>query len=266
MSARGISKVYEARHKFLRGMAVILFLAPCDSFVHGQSTSAPPTFEVATIKLSSAATNTSSGISTGSGRLSAKNVTLKRCIVGAYEISPQQITGGPPWLDSTRFDIEAKSEKPTDEDAELNRLLIQLLADRFQLKLHTEQRPTQVYMLEQLPAGLKLKPDETGEAYSNTSSSNSRVVLQVAHTTMDDFAKRLSRSMDHPVVNSTGLAGTYRFELQWTPERAQLSEASGGDSVSIFTAVQEQLGLRLRSAKLPVETYVIDSATAPSDN
>ncbi len=224
-------------------------------------------FDVATIKPSSAASGPDSGITTRHGRLSAKNVTLRRCMVGAYEISPQQIAGGPAWLDSARFDIEAKAaEGPESDRADLEAMLAQLLAERFQLKFHIEQRPTQVYVLEPLPGGTKLKPDDTGEASTNTSSSNTRITVQVTHATMDGFAKRLSRSMDHPVVNQTNLSGTYRFTLQWTPERAQLSEAAGSENISIFTAIQEQLGLRLRSAKVPVETYVIDSATGPSDN
>jgi len=216
-------------------------------------------FEVASIKPSSADRNASSGINTAYGRLDAHNVTLKRCIMGAYGVGPHQILGGPGWLDSDRFEILAKAEQPISDDAALMVMLQAILAERFKLALHRETRDVPALVLEVSKNGPKLEKAELGQAVTNTSSSKTGVVIDARNCDMESFAKIISRKMDLPVVNHTGLEGNFNLKLQWAPDNADAGP-------SIFTAIQEQLGLRLRSQKAAVEIIVIDHAEKPSEN
>jgi uncharacterized protein (TIGR03435 family) len=138
-------------------------------------------------------------------------------------------------------------------------MLQTLLAERFHLVLHRETRSLQAYVLEVAKGGSKLE-QSTGEG----SSTDSRRGGMVARgTTMDRFAQVLARQMDLPVANQTGLEGAFNFKLEWAPESARPEPNAGP---SIFTALQEQLGLRLRTQKAPVEVLVIDRAERPTEN
>jgi uncharacterized protein (TIGR03435 family) len=216
-------------------------------------------FEVASVKPSSADRSASSGINTGHGRLDAHNVTLKRCIMGAYSVGPHQILGGPDWLDSDRFQILAKAEQSTGGDDALMIMLQGLLADRFKLAIHRETRDLPALVLEVSKNGPKLEKAEPGEAVTSTSSNKTAVAIDARNCDMESFAKIISRKMDLPVVNRTGLEGHFNFKLEWAPESANAGP-------SIFTAIQEQLGLRLRSQKSPIEIIVVDHAEKPSEN
>ncbi|HTR21689.1 MAG TPA: TIGR03435 family protein [Gemmatimonadales bacterium] len=218
-----------------------------------------PQFEVASIKPVTVGDSFTSGITTGHGKIDAENVTLKRCIIGAYGVSPSQVVGGPDWLDSDRFHILAKAAQPTDSDAELMRMLQSLLAERFHLAIHRETRPLQAYVLEVAKGGSKLEKVPDGE--SSTSSSHGQLVAR--NTSMDLFAHVLAREVNLPVVDQTALAGSFNFTLKWTPEK-ELSRPDAGPS--IFTALQEQLGLRLHAQKTPLEVIVIDRAERPTEN
>jgi len=222
-------------------------------------------FEVASVKPSNADPS-SSGIKTGHGRLDAKNVTLKRCIMGAYGVGPHQVSGGPDWLGSDRFEISAKADKPIDDDAVLMVMLQDLLAERFKLVLHRETKAIRALVLEVAKSGPKLEKAEAGEAGTNTSSSNTGLSIDAHNTDMDLFAKVLAREMDLPVVNHTELEGVFNFKLHWTPDKARPADSGATEGASIFTAIQEQLGLRLRAEKAPVEILVIDHVQKPSEN
>ena len=226
--------------------------------VHGQ-----PRFEVASIKPSADPTRNNFN-NTGKGRLSMTNVTLQRCIVGAYGIGPNLIVGGPDWLDSDRYVITAKAEEAVG-DHELMAMLRTLLAERFRLAVHRETRMARVYVLEVAKNGPKLEKSE-GEQFR---TSNGRGLIEARGATMDGFAERLSRQTDLPVVNQTGLDGAYNLKLEWTPESqrtVKAGELPADTGVSLFTAIQQQLGLRLRPQKAPVEMLVIDHAEKPSEN
>ncbi len=223
-------------------------------------------FEVAAIKPSIADSNSNSGIKTATGRLDAYNVTLKRCIMGAYGVGPHQITGGPDWLESDRFQITAKAEQPIDDDALLMAMLRSLLAERFKLNLHRETKSLQAYTLEVAKNGPKIERAAAGESSTNTSTDNSGIVMEARCTDMEGFARILARSVDLPVVNGTGLRGLFNFTLRWTPQSARTPSSEAPDGPSLFTAVQEQLGLRLRAGKAPVEVIVIDHVEKPSAN
>ncbi len=223
-------------------------------------------FEVASVKLSDADASSGSGIETGRGRIEAKNVTLKRCIMGAYGVGPHQISGGPDWLDRERFEILAKSGRAMDGDGELMQMLQSLLAERFKLTLHREKRAVSALVLEVAKRGAKLERAASGEAGTSTSTSNTRVSIDAHNTDMDSFARILSRKMDLPVVNSTGLAGTFNFKLQWSADGIGAVSDGTTEGTSIFSAIEDQLGLHLSSRKAPVEILVIDSVEKPSVN
>ncbi len=223
-----------------------------------------PQFEVASIKPSADPSSGSAGSHSGKGRLTMTNVTLKRCIMGAYELGPNLIAGGPDWLDVDRYVIVAKASENTG-DHDLMAMLQTLLAERFRLAVHRETRTVQAFVLEVAKGGPKL---EKAEGESSTSSR--RGSIEARATGMTRFAEVLSRQMDLPVVDQTGLEGAFNMKLEWTPESrkpvqpgADLVPADTGPS--IFTAIQ-RLGLRLRAQKAPAQVLVIDHAEKPSEN
>ncbi|SPF54830.1 conserved exported hypothetical protein [Candidatus Sulfopaludibacter sp. SbA4] len=233
--------------------------------VYGQSAAAQR-FEVASVKPASADQGNSTGGQSARGRLTMSNVTLKRCIMGAYGVGPNQIAGGPEWLDSDRFEIVAKAEQPVG-DTVLMAMLQTLLAERFKLAMHRETRTVQAFVLEVEKKGPKLEKAAGG----GSSTRNGRGLIDAKTITMDRFAEVLSRQMDLPVVNHTGLDGAFDLKLEWNresgaPGRAGTDGAATESGLSIFTAIQEQLGLRLRSQKTRIEVLVIDHAERPSEN
>jgi uncharacterized protein (TIGR03435 family) len=211
-----------------------------------------PRFEVASVRPGRPNQPTGGGLVTGNGRLLVENETLKRCIMGAFSVGPNQIVGGPPWLETDTFHISAKAEQPTG-DALIMQMLQELLKDRFKLEAHRESRTIQAYVLGVAKNGPKLEKSAGGE--SITQNGRGRITANV--TTMDHFAQVLSRQMDFPVVNETGIEGLFDLKIEWT---------NADTGPSIFTAIQEQLGLRLTSRKTPVEVLVIDHVEKPSEN
>jgi uncharacterized protein (TIGR03435 family) len=228
--------------------------------------SGAPEFDVSTVKPSQAASGESSGINTHDGLVDARNVTLQRCIIGAYGVGPHQVVGGPDWIYTDRWDIMGKADRPVGDDATLNQMLQGLMADRFQLVLHRESKVLPAYVLEVDKGGPKMEKAEGGDSDTNTSTGRrGRVIIDAKNTDMDLLAQVLARKMDLPVVNQTGLAGVFNFKLHWTPDSVPAQEETA-DDVSVFTAVVEQLGLHLRSAKAPVEVLVVDRAERPGAN
>lgn len=218
-------------------------------------------FEVVSVKPSKAEANAPMGIKTGHDRLEGYNVTLQRCIIGAYGVGPHQIVGGPDWLNTDRFEILAKAENPINDDAQFMLMLRDVLADRFKLALHRETKTMEAYVLEVAKNGPKLEKTEPGESVTNSATNRGTRSIDARHTDMDSFAKLLARAVDLPVVNHTGLEGQFNFKLQWARESVIQLEGP-----SIYTAIQEQLGLRLHAQKTAVEVLMIDHAEKPSEN
>lgn len=226
----------------------------------------------------------------------ASNVSLKMLIQNAYGIREDLISGAPSWADSARFDIDAKVAG-SDVDAlkklspEQRRLVLRpLLADRFKLKIHTETKQLPVYELVVAKGGSKLKEATAGDTYANGIKGLDGVgrgglmrvgrgQLTAQAVPMTSLANMLSQQLQRTVLDKTGLTGKYDLELTWTPDQGADPMFKGpegspqrGDAApdssgpSIFTALQEQLGLKLQSAKGPVETLVIDHVEMPSEN
>jgi uncharacterized protein (TIGR03435 family) len=232
-----------------------------------------PSFEVASIKASDPNDRQVWMLFKPGGRFSTTNATLQMLIGNAYDVRNHQISGGPNWLTSTKFNIEAKavSEVPIPQ----MRLMIQtLLAERFELALHRETREEQVYELVVDKGGSKLK-EATDSLNANQQGiyGARRGEIAGTATTVPLLAMVLSQWLGRSVIDKTGLAGKYDFTLHWNPSPAGVdrdgSEAPpppDPNGPSLFTVVQEDLGLRLQSAKGPVEILVIDHVEKPSEN
>jgi uncharacterized protein (TIGR03435 family) len=221
-------------------------------------------FDVASIKPSTADPG-SSGIDTDNGLLRAHNVTLKRCITGAYGVPESRIIGGPKWMDELRYEIVAKADHPAGDD-ELSSILQTLLADRFKLSLHHETQTISGYMLTVAKSGLKANPSPP-DAASSTNSSRGRI--DAKGCPMSRLVLKLSAALGVPVVDMTEDTRKFDFTLQWIPDNMQTKAGAAGDvpqGPSLFTALQEQLGLRLESRKMPIDVLVIDHAELPSEN
>jgi uncharacterized protein (TIGR03435 family) len=238
----------------------------------GQGTPAPA-FEAASIKPSKAEPGSGSGITTRKGSISARNVTLKRCIRGAYDGQESQIVGGPKWVDEDRYDIDGKAAGPAG-DRELMGMLQSLLSERFKLAFHRETRELPGYALVAAKSGLKAKRSQP-DAESRTNSSRTEIDAEAC--SMHQLAQKLSEVIHLPVADLTAVEGAFDFQLKWTPEDVQAKAPSGGDKPgsaaidmgigpSVFAALQEQLGLKLEPRKVPTEVLVIDHAEKASEN
>jgi uncharacterized protein (TIGR03435 family) len=179
-----------------------------------------------------------------------------------------QIQGGPAWMNSERYDIFAKSElgdeppgDPNPASIHQTRLKLQaLLADRFHLQVHRETREIPVYAL--TIGKNRSKLTEAGGASVREAPAGMHMAcgrMTGTDATMENFARSLTRELSRPVEDRTGLAGKYNFQFDWTPENGPC-EGSASDGPSIFSAVQEQLGLKLEATRGPVEIIVIDHA------
>jgi len=225
---------------------------------------AAQTFEVAAIKPGTAELGSSSGVTSETGRISARNVTLKHCIRSAYDIPEARILGGPKWIDEDRYDIDAKAPGPAG-DHEMMLMLRSLLTDRFQLAFHRETRTLPGYALVVGKRGLTAKRSAPGSA---SRSNSTRRTIDAAGCNMDCMARKLSEVLHLPVANLTAIEGEFDFSLAFTPVDLQATVPPGGDApgTSIFAAVEEQLGLKLEARKVPTEVLVIDHAEKASPN
>ncbi|MBI4474407.1 MAG: TIGR03435 family protein [Acidobacteria bacterium] len=241
-------------------------------------------FEVASIKPNAAGDHRIMMQITPGGRLNVTGAALRELIRSAYRLQDFQISGGPGWVSTDRWDIQAKAEENASQD-QVNEMLQNLLAERFQFKFHKEQRQIPVYELIIARNGPKLQETKPGAA-SATSSSHTLGIPQSHGTgshaggrgmTMAQLAERLGELLGRTVIDKTGLTGSYDITLSWRPEPGQgaafsdhVRPGAGPTSPpdpnlpSIFTAIQEQLGLRLESARGPGEVMVIDSAQRPA--
>lgn len=265
---------------------ILLAYVSAIAFLSAAPQSAEPAFDVASIKPN----NTGDGVSYirfPGITVSVTNQSLRNLIMFAYQIRGFQLSGGPTWMDTSRFDVEAKATPGASMDQK-REMLQALLRDRFQLALRRETRELPIYNLVVAKGGLKLHPLKEGacvradreqpgiapgkniQDYCGRSGSGP-AMLQAGSATMAEAATLLSTVVGRTVVDKTGVAGQFRFQLNFAPvgpSATQNAEASQNDVdlPSLFTAIQEQLGLRLESSKGPVEMLIVDRAEKPSDN
>lgn len=249
------------------------------------------TFEVASIKPSDPNAQGGQIQFLPGGGLKMVNIPLREMITFAYDVRNFQVSGGPGWLGTERFDIMARPDRGPaagEEDfakmsdaqrktarEQISERLRALLADRFQLTVHAETKEQPIYALVVAKNGAKLQ--ETKETGSQQSMMTNRGRSDGHAVPVGMLAQVLSGVLGRPVVDKTGLTAKYDFVLEWTPDMPADARAQGfGDGITtpapapggptIFTALQEQLGLRLDSQKGPVQIIVIDRAEKPSEN
>jgi uncharacterized protein (TIGR03435 family) len=225
---------------------------------------ASPQFDAASIKPNPSAPlpgRMGAHIDTSPGRLIARGESLKELAVDAYGIEDYQVTGGPDWIASARFDVEAKPSGAATREQLLS-MLQTLLADRFQLAFHRETRQLAVYTLVVSKGAPKFKPG------TDTPS----VDLLGHNWNLPHLAQYLTHfGSDRPVIDKTGLTGSFNLDLNMAKIGMAASEAPGGASsnANVYQATvnaMEDMGLRLMPAKVPVEVLVIDRAEKPGAN
>ncbi len=189
--------------------------------------------------------------------------SLQSIISIAFGVKKDQIEGGPKWIDAEHYEIDARANGPVQGQALLD-MLQTLLADRFKLQFHREARTASGYALVRGKGDLKMNPVAPGPSHSNGGAGT----ITAQALTMSNLASRLTRIMGIPVIDETGIPGAFDFKLTWAPEKSSPSPVavdttsdSGGPS--IFTAVQDQLGLKLEAHKVSVEFLVVDRAERP---
>lgn len=280
--------------KRMRTLAALIALVA--GVVWGQVTPAPApllSFEVADVRIAKPGGRPNVDFQPG-GRLVANSLSMKQLIAAAWKVDEKWVTGGPPWLDTERYDIVAKAPHAATEN-EVRKMVRGLLAERFHLSVHTEKKIMQVYALEVDKKGSKLQESAKDDSESDCKfkstppTTDGPVVRSFACKTvsMDELAETLPGMapayVDQPVVNLTGLEGRYDFTLAWTPRRGPgaaraktgdgpaVAGAAPGDSlpiegITVFEAVRK-LGLKLEGRKLPVDVIVIDKVErVPTEN
>jgi uncharacterized protein (TIGR03435 family) len=246
-------------------------------------------FDVTSVKPNRAGDRSSRFQLLPGGRFVATNTTVRALLQAAYRFDflPFQVIGGPPWLDSERFDVEGRSAAASPSPADVDVMVRSLLATRFKMVFGKETREMPVYHLvvargdgragpqlrtsskpcDRSPVGVNL-PTPDPNALPRCGARFARATLgqriEGVGATLDDLAQRLSAPAQRIVVDRTRLEGPFDFELEFTPDNNQTAGADTG--LPLFTALQEQLGLRLESARGTVDVLVIQSAERPEEN
>jgi uncharacterized protein (TIGR03435 family) len=182
-------------------------------------------------------------------------------LLKAYDLKNYALAA-PDWLASRNFDINAKAAGQVTE-GELRQMLQALLKDRFQLKAHPAQRDLRAYGLLPAKGGLKLRASHDDSVFGvDTSHFPDRTRIVCRHCTMDQVAEALAGELNAPVVDRSGIPNEYSFALEWSP-----NQNSNDTAPSIFTALNEQLGVRLELRRVPISILVVDSIRwTPSEN
>ena len=194
------------------------------------------------------------------------NATVATIFLVAYGIHGKQIVGGPAWFSKDRYDINGVPDVPGVPSLKQMQAMYQkLLADRFHLIFHREVREIPIYALTVAKGGAMLKPADPNENLNTgNSGGGGQRTLKFTNMSMPDFALNMNFYEDRPVIDQTALPGRYDFTLRWTSDVS--AENEPGAPPSLFTAIKEQLGLRLDAVKGPAEVFVIDRVERPSAN
>ncbi len=234
---------------------------------------ANPAFDVAAIK-PSAPDAKGRGTRIQGASVSTLNMTLLDLMTFAFDVHPHQIIGAPAWATTERYDITGKPDVEGQPNADQFRTMMRkLLADRFQLVFQKEQRELPVYALSVAKGGAKISQNTVKNETSGVIFRGPGSVL-FNNLAMDELCKTLGNAaLDRPVVNQTGLQGRYDFSLVWTPEQLPTSALNqnalsdkGDAPPDLYTAIQQQLGLKIDAAKLSIEVLILDKLEKPSAN
>lgn len=236
---------------------------------------ANPAFEVATIKPSKP-DQPGKGFRVNGRNFSTINTSLSDLITFAYDVQAKQVTGAPAWSETDHYDLGGKPEGEGQPNSRQLKIMVQkLLADRFKLTFHRDKKEMSVYIITIAKSGPKLTKDDgdpnglPGLGFRGLGKFTAR------NATLADFANVMqTTALDRPVVDQTGLQGRYDFSLNWTPDEFQFQglgvklppPPETDASPDLFTAIQQQLGLKLEATKAPAEVLVIDHVEKPSEN
>jgi uncharacterized protein (TIGR03435 family) len=265
--------------------AAVALVATAASILAQSPSPASRSFEAASIKINNSGQLRTDARVLPSGRVELTNRTLKVLIQTAYVLQDFQIAGGPDWLNRTRFDIVATAGR-TVSQAELQLMLRGLLAERFRLSVHTEPREMPIYALTRLGGdgklGARLRASDldcVAVRLAPPSAQSQPCGFDVAGGSviargfpLSRLVNSLSMMLGRTVVDRTGLTGTFDFDLTWTPDQTPQQQPPPGDppvdpnGPSIFTAIQEQLGLKIESARGAVDVTVVDRAELPTED
>ena len=227
---------------------------------------AHPTFEVAAIKLT-APENRNQGFHNDGNRVHIENETVKSMLMFAYGVHGKQLVGQPAWVDETAYDVRGVLDTAGEPNLkQLQEAVQSLLGDRFGLKLKREKRDLSYFALRVAGTPKIVKAANPEAAPDQSGNGGKNMVMKYTSNTMDEFIIGMNYFTDRPVVNETGLAGRWDFTLRWTPDGLKGDDAAADAAPGLFTAMKEQLGLKLEPAKGPVEVLVVDGVTRPSAN
>jgi uncharacterized protein (TIGR03435 family) len=237
---------------------------------------ANPSFEVATIKPTKPGEQRKL-FGVRGNHFTTINTSLTDLITFAYGVQQKQVVDAPLWMDTDKWDIEAQPDVPGAPNKQQVATMVQkLLADRYQLKFHNDKKELSAYVLTVAKSGQKMTAGSTDPNQLPGLFFRQLGVLTVQNATMVDFAGLMQTAvLDRPVVDQTALPGKWNFLLKWTPDESQFggmgvkvpppSDAADAPP-SLFTAIQEQIGLKLDAGKAQVPVLVIDKAEKPSAN
>ena len=259
------------------GLLVVALAAGCVTCVRGQTIQtvqpmakdAHPAFEVATIKLSDP-TDQKHRFEIHGRRIVVENQTVQTMIGMSYGVHAKQILNAPSWVESQRFDIQGLPDVEGQPSVvQFQEMVRKLLEERFGLKFHTEKREMARCTLTVAKGGPKLEPTKGApDALPNqrgTGDSTTRT-LQMENVSMGDLAHNLQGALDRPVVDETALKGKYDFTLKWLRQDAPADAEADSNVPRLFTALQEELGLKLEPSKGEVEMMVVDKVELPAEN
>lgn len=256
---------------FLTASGIALIVAP-STCAQAQPHASRPAFDVASVKPSQSTDYWATVAPWKNGRFSGRNVTVKLLLSIAYKVDVARISGGPSWLDSERFDVEAKCDGSAP-DQDLSLMLQSLLEARFRLRLHKETKVASRYALVIASNGTKIRPVEprdcpaTGKGLGCVGVRFGGRGLTAEYVSMPVFAGFLAGMLGNAVIDETGLKGAFDFRLEWVRDSV---DGGGGTSESsvdwVSSALPQQLGLKLEAKKASIEMLVIDGIEKPTAN
>ncbi|HET9191350.1 MAG TPA: TIGR03435 family protein [Vicinamibacterales bacterium] len=275
----------------MRRLSLAIGLTLLTAFVAAERPQSPdrPTFEVASIKPNKSAESRNGADAAPSGRVTVTNMTLYNLVRNAFELQPHELVSGermPPWVESERWDIVAQGPPLKDPSSQqlLRQMLRNLLVDRFKLNSRRETREVPVYALVHARSDRQLGPQirpstldcaaqiaaarAPGTARGSIQQCGRRVgpgYMATFGMSLKDFGAALSTSAGRFVIDATGLTDRFDLELKWNPEPGTTDAGAPADGASLFTALQEQLGLRLEARRAPVNVFVLETAERPEE-
>lgn len=270
-----------SKYRLVSYVICLVGLATENNLACSQVSTASPSFDVATIKLCNDPSPSLKGIHIHGGRLSSEEITVPALIGWAYEIDPRNITGGPKWITTDYYNIEAiTSDASGINENRMREMTRTLLAERFHLENHIDKKVVSLYAVVIAKNGPRANFLSAPEDNAPGDMHFKRLGDLIAtNSSLDDFARIMQfLVLDRPVVNRTGLSGKFDFRLTWTPDESQFIQMGvripPPDKLpksflgypDLFEAIQEQLGLRFEAQKGPVNVFVVDQISRPSEN